>query len=112
MALELLGNLHGERTPRVVHRSHERLDLDARVEVLLDLAKRAYQVGESLERVVLALHWDDYRVGGGEAVHREHVEGRWTVDDDEVVGFGRAGERLPQPVLALLQSDELHLGTG
>ena len=55
------------------------------IEVLLHLAKRADQIGQAFERVVLALHRDDHRIGGGEAVHREHVERRRAVDHGEIV---------------------------
>jgi len=112
MALQLVGDLHGEGAPRVVHRAHQRLDLDGRVQVLLHLAQRPHQVGESLERVVLALHRDDHGVGRGEAVHGEHVERRRAVDEHVVVVVEHGGERFAQTVLAAIDRDELDLGAG
>ena len=70
------------------------------------------QLGDPLERVVLALEGDEDAVGGGERVQGEEAEARGAVDEDVVVLADDGRERLFQPVLAGHDAHELDLGPG
>ena len=87
------------------------------------LLDRLHEIGESFERVVLALHRDQHRVRGAEAVQRQERQRRRAVEQDEiVVGCDlrdrrahlpqRFGERVLESHLALGQLDQLDLGAG
>src|SRR5690348_15781308 len=51
----LVGDLLGQVDARVEHREQDALDAQARVQVFLDELDRPHELGQSLERVVLAL---------------------------------------------------------
>ena len=123
MLLELGGDVERERVARVVHRAQQALDLEPRVQVRAHFLHRLHEVGQSFERVVLALHRDQHRVRRAEAVEREQRQRRRAIEQDEVVVgrdrrdrrshlLQRLGERVLQPRLALGQVDELDFGAG
>ena len=82
------------------------------VEPLLHQLDGVHQLGEPLERVVLALERDQHRVRRGERIEREQAERRRAVDDDVVVLLAAGAERLAEPELAALLVDQLDLGAG
>ena len=49
------------------------------------LLHRLHEIGQSFERVVLALHRDQHRVGRAQAVQRQQRQRRRAVEQDEVV---------------------------
>ena len=85
MPLELGGDVLRERVARVVHRAQQALDLEPRIEMRAHLLHRLHEIGQTFERVVLALHRDQHRVGGAEAVQRQQRQRRRTVEQDEIV---------------------------
>src|SRR6266853_4107319 len=54
--LQLRGHLLRECIARVVHGSKQPFDIELRIQVLADLLDRVDEIGQPLERVVLALH--------------------------------------------------------
>ena len=62
--------------------------------------------------VILALDGDHHGIGGGQRVHREHVQSRRTVDDDVVVVFAYRVDRIAQPELAPDLVEQPHFCAG
>src|SRR5437879_7146970 len=60
--LQLGRYLLRERIARIVHGSKQPFDIELRIQVLSDLLDRADEIGEPLERVVVALHGDVQRI--------------------------------------------------
>ena len=121
VALQLGGDVLRERVARVVHGPQQPLDLERRIEMRAHLLDGLHEIRQPLERVVLALHRDQHRVGRAKAVQREQRQRRRAVEQDEIVVaryFGdrrahlreRFGQRVLQAHLALGQIDELDLG--
>src|SRR6185369_14518012 len=74
--------------------------------------ERFDQIGQAFQRVVFALHRNQDRIGGDQAVDGQHVEGRRAVNQDEVVS-GMAGlQGILQAVFALIELDQLDFGAG
>src|SRR5438067_9503536 len=71
-----------------------------------------HEVREPFERVVLALHRNEYSLRGAERIHREQAERRWAVDQDEIVFAEHALERGFQPRLASGQLHQLNFRAG
>ena len=94
--------------------------MQAGVEVGLDQLDVLQQLGQSLERVVLALDRDQHLVGGDERVDGEQPQARRAVDEDVVqpgarrsVALAAVGLQGPQqPVLPGHQRHQLDLGAG
>ena len=61
------------------------LDLEPRIEVRAHFLHRLHEIGQPLERVVLALHRNQHRVGRAQAVQREQRQRRRTIEQDEIV---------------------------
>ena len=95
--LHFVGDLVGEVVARVEHREDDALDLELRVHPVLHAIDRRHEVGEPLERVVLALERHEHAVGRGERVHREEPERRRAVDEDVLVARLRAAARRARP---------------
>ena len=57
-----------------------------RIHGLADLLDRRQQRRQALERVVLALHRDEHAVRRDQRVHRQHVQRRRTIDENDVEG--------------------------
>ena len=98
--LEDLDGLLGVDRARVEHRRQDALDLDSRVEVLLDHLERVLELEQPPHRQVLALDRDDHLVGRGQRVDGQQPEARRRVDADEVVVVGDLRERLLERALA------------
>ena len=102
----------GEPRAAVDHRQEHAGDRQARVQPRPDELDRVEQLGEPLERVVLALHRDEDAVGGRERVDRQRAERRRAVDEDEGVALARRRERVAEEGLAVLAAGELDRGAG
>src|SRR6266849_3270990 len=109
MLLQLRRHLLRERIAWIVHRSKQPFDIELRIQVLADLFNRVHEIGEPLERVVLALHRDHHRIGCDQSIHREHIERRGAVEKDEFVLAGDRFERAFQTGLAVLEVDQFYL---
>ena len=93
MLLELGRDVLRERVARIVHRAQQALDLEPRVEVRAHLLDRLDEIGKSFERVVLALHRDQHRVGRAQPVERQQRQRRRAVEQDEIVVGGDSADR-------------------
>ena len=82
---QLRRDLLRERVARIVHGAQQSLDLQAGVQVRTHPFDGLHQVAQPRQRIVLALHRDHHRLGGGKPVDSEEVEGRRTVDEHEMV---------------------------
>src|SRR5438309_3825951 len=78
--LQLRRHLLRKRIARIVHCSKQPFDIELRIQVFADLFDRVHEIGEPLERVVLALHRYHHRIGCDQSIQREHVERRRAVD--------------------------------
>ena len=61
------------------------------------------EIGETLEREVLAVERNQHGVGGDERVEREQAERRRRVDEDVVEAVAQRIERRAQTLLAMRQ---------
>src|SRR3954447_2006466 len=110
--LQDLDRLPRVQRPAVVHRREDPLDPDLRVQVLADHRKCVFELDESAQREVLALHRDDHAVRRDECVDRQQAERRRRVDQDVVVRVPDGRERLLQRALAADHAGQRELGAG
>src|SRR5216117_65988 len=103
MLLQLRRHLLCERVTRIVHGSKQPFDIELRIQVLADLLDRVDEIGEPLERVILALHRDHHRIGCHQSVQGEYVQGRRAVEQDEFVLLGDRSECSLQAGFAVLE---------
>ena len=81
---ELRRHLVGEVVARVVHGAQQPFDLQLRVQAARTCSIVCTRALKPFERVVLALHRHQHRVGGDQRVHCQHVQRRRAVDQDHV----------------------------
>ena len=81
---DVLRDLLAEVRALVVHRQQDAGDVERGVERGADPAQRGDEIGEPLEREVLAVERNQHRVGGDERVQRQQAERRRRVDEDVV----------------------------
>src|SRR5664279_108719 len=87
-------DLAGEIQPCVVHGEEYAVDGQIRVNALLDAVNGIQQLRKPFKGVVLALHGNEHRVGGGEHVDGEETE-RWgAVDEDVIISIANRRNRL------------------
>src|SRR2546423_627859 len=110
--LQLGRHLLRERIARIVHGSKQPFDIELRIQVLADLLDGVDQIGEPLECVVFALHRDHHRIGCHQPVQSEYVQGRRTVEQDELVLPGDRLEGAFQAGLAVPKPKQVSLGAG
>src|SRR2546430_2784600 len=110
--LQLGRHLLRERIARIVHGSKQPFDIELRIQVLADLLDRVDEIGEPLECVVFALHRDHHRIGCHQPVQSEYVQGRRTVEQDELVLPGDRLEGAFQAGLSVRKVDQIYLGAG
>ena len=91
---DLVGHLVGQVVGRV-HGEDDPVHLEVGVGRGLDELDGLQDVGEPLQRVVLALERDHHALGGDQAVEREEAERGRAVDDDELV-VRRPAARAPR----------------
>ena len=84
----------------VVHRQQHALDVERGIERRADAAHRADEIGEPLEREVLAVERNEHGVGGDERVEREEAERGRAVDEDVIEAIAQGREELAQALLA------------
>lgn len=112
MLLQLRGDIVGQADARIVHGPQQTLDLQRRVEQLADALDAVHQVGQPLQRVVLALHGDDHAVGGGQRVDGEHRQRRRAVDEDVVVVLADRRQRVAQAIFLHVHFQQHHFRGG
>ena len=98
--------------PLVVHRQQHALDVEGRVEHGAHAPERADEIGEALEREVLAVQRNQHRVGGDERVEREQAERRRAVDEDVVEAVAERRDDAAQARFAREHRDQFDLGAG
>src|SRR5215468_597224 len=102
--MDFLPDLQGHTGAPIKHGEHDASDVKRGVQPLAYEPDRLEQVGESLERIELALERNDHALGSDERVDREEPERRRTVDDRPAL-IVRAAEGGLQPSLAMLDPD-------
>ncbi len=108
--LHLVGDLVGERVAAVEHRQHHALDAELGVEGVLDAIDRRHEVGQPLEREVLALERHQHPRRRGERVERQQAERGRAVEDHVGVALDVGAERVAEARAAIGGVDELELG--
>ena len=108
---DLPGHLHRQAIPPVLHREHDRQDLQLRVQPRAHRIDRREKLRQAFEGVVLALHRHEHGVGGHQRIYRQQAE-RWrAVDEDGVVSL-LVTDRLPKAELTGHERHELDLRPG
>src|SRR5690606_38830249 len=82
---ELGGNLLLQRYTWIKHDSKQTNDLQVRVDVGIDALDSIYQVGQTLERKVLALHGNDDAMRRSESIERQQGKRRRAINQNEIV---------------------------
>jgi predicted amidohydrolase len=96
MLPHLIDHLQRQPGSAVVHGQHNPTNTELGIQICPDQFDVPKQLSETLERVVLALDWDQQFVGGGKGVHREQSQRRRAVDEDGVVLMVNRLERSPK----------------
>src|ERR1017187_5267281 len=104
------GHLAGEVGPVVVHGEEDAFDGERVLESFANPVDGVHQFRHSFQCEEFALDGDQYGIGGDEGIEGEQVEGRGTIDQDEVVGVADPGQALAEAVLAMRNVDELQVG--
>src|SRR6201993_3525511 len=107
--LELRHDLLRQAGAIVKHGEHHALDRELRVERRADALDRVEQLADTLERKVLRLHRNQYRVARNQGVESQEVERRRAVEHDELKALAQRLERVPQTKLAPLALDQLEI---
>ncbi len=111
VAANLGGDVGRKLRPRVVHRQDDPLDREVGIEVVADEFEGRKQLGQSFQRVVLALQRDEDAIGGGQCVHGQQPERRRAVDEDVVVRGRGIRQKAGQSMFATFQRCQLDFGS-
>ena len=82
------------------------------IHALLHQMHRIEQLRQALQRVVLALHRDEQRIGRGEHVDGDEAERRGAVDQDVVILGCNRRERIAHGLVPPMARDQLHFCPG
>ena len=96
----------------VVHREQHAVDIECGIQRAAHAFERGHQIGQTFEREVLAVQWDEDGVGGDQRVEGQQAEARRAVDEDAVEAVAQRLEETAQSELAFGQADQLDLGAG
>ncbi len=107
-------DLFGKRGALVVHRQHDALDLQRRIEVLLHGFDRLQKLRQTFEREELRLQRHEHGVRCGERVDGEDVQRGRAIDQHVIVAGAllfraERGERVAQAMLRAKRRHELGL---
>src|SRR5215218_3870013 len=80
-----VGHLMGQVRAWIEHRQEHPADLETGVQFLPDHPDALHELGESFERVVLALYRDESLISGGQRVECQEIQGRRTVEQHPIV---------------------------
>ena len=108
----LVHDLIGQLRAPVIHGHDDALYAQLRIEALVAHFDAAHEIGDALERVILALHRDEHAVGRDERIDRQQLERRRTVDEDEVIVRLHRSKRVFHDVFPLRRADELDRAAG
>ena len=109
---QFIRHLRGEIGAGVVHRQHDPFNFQAAVQPARAELDARHQIGDPFERVVFALHRDQYAVCRDQSVHSQQLQRRGTVDADIVVVAEQGVQSFLQDKLPLLGVDEFNGGRG
>src|SRR5262245_52624094 len=104
-----VGDLLRQVEPGVEHGEEHPLDAQGRVQVILHQADGGDELGQPLQRQVLALERNQDRVGRGQRVYGQKPERGRTVDEDEVVLLADGCDASLEATFPGHQPHELHL---
>ena len=107
MRLELLAHLLLQGDARVEHHPQHADDLQVGVEVGVHLLDCVDQIGQPLQREVLALHRHDHAVCAAQAIEREQAKLGGQSMSDQVVLACHCVERRMQALVAPLKANQL-----
>src|SRR5215212_9496501 len=79
-----LGHLMGQVSTWIEHGKQHPSDFETRVQFLPDHPDALHELGQPLQRVVLALYGDKELIRGGQRVQSQEIQGRRTVEQDPV----------------------------
>ena len=102
----------GQVVAHVEHGAQQALDLQRRIEPLIDALDGIDQRAQAFQRVELALHRHDDRVRRGQRVQRQQRQCRRAVDQDEVVALAQRRQHGLEPLLAHVFAHQLDLDRG
>jgi hypothetical protein len=112
MPPDFFRNLCAEVGSSVVHGQGNGENLQPGIEPLFYHPQSAHQIGQALQRKILALHRDQNRIGGAKTVQGEHFQ-RWgAIDEDDIILVFYGVQRFLQPVFPVVGTDQLHGRTG
>src|SRR5215210_2028037 len=80
-----LGHLMGQVRTGIEHGKQHAADLETGVQLLPDHPDALHELGQALQRVVLALYRDKYFIGGGQCVEGQEIQRRRAVEQYSVV---------------------------
>ena len=112
MILNFVGYLCRKRRSWVIHRSYQGFDFNGWIQIRFDLSQRTHQVGQAFQRVIFALHGNDYRVSTRQRIHRQHIQGWRAIDHRKVVFEFDKRERFFEAKFAPLKIDQLDFCPG
>ena len=88
------------------------MTLRSRLRLAWNLLDGVDQVGEALERIVLALHRNDHAMRRAQTVQGQHRQ-RWrAVDEHEIVAIRDLSQSIAQAILAPIELHQLDFRTG
>src|SRR5215210_8196206 len=80
-----LGHLMGQVRTGIEHGKEHPSDLETGVQLLPDHPDALHELGQALQRVILALYRDEDFIGGGQCVEGQQIQRRRTVEQHSVV---------------------------
>src|ERR1035438_6215553 len=104
------GHLAGQVGPVVVHGEEDAFDGEGVLEAFANPVDGVHEFRYSFQGEEFALDGDQYGIGGDEGIEGEQVEGRGTIDQDEVVGVADPAQALAGAGPAIPNVDELQVG--
>lgn len=102
--------LFGEIGAVVVHRQEDTLDRQGVLVGLADSCDGIHELRDAFEGEELALDGDEYAICGEKGVECEEIEGRWTVQDDEVKLLSDFGQGVAKEEFAVFGFDDFQVG--
>ncbi len=81
------------------------------IEGVANAIDSVHEFGNALEGEELALDGNENGIGGDQGIEGKEIQSRRTIDEDETVGVTDRAESLPKAKLALVEINELDVGS-
>src|SRR3990172_8675664 len=107
----LLSDLMGEIVPAIEHGEENTLDLQLRIEGLLDEPDRFEKLAQTFHRIILTLKRDDDRMRCREGVDGQKAKRGRAVNEDEIVIGLHLFNQTSQLFFTVFLLDQLHFGS-